>query len=171
MNVAYLSIGTNLGEREQNLAHAVALLQQQVDVKDVSAIYETAPVGVTDQPSFLNICVKLETDKDAQQLLDVCQFVEQELGRVRLYRWGPRSIDLDILLFNHENIETERLIVPHERMFERAFVLVPLADVSDGDTPQLQQAAQLLTQMDLQQEGIMKWAEQVSVSQFVQDVQ
>lgn len=171
MNVAYLSIGTNLGERDQNLAHAVKLLQAHVKVTDVSAIYETAPVGVTDQPSFLNICVKLETEKTADELLTVCQFVEQELGRVRLYRWGPRSIDLDILLFNHENIETESLIVPHERMFERAFVLVPLADVSAGETEQLQYAQQQLSQMDLQQEGIVKWAAQTTVSQFVRDVQ
>ena len=170
MNVAYLSIGTNLGERAQNLAHAVALLQEQVTVIAVSAIYETAPVGVTDQPAFLNICVKLQTEKNAAELLAVCQFVEQELGRVRLYRWGPRSIDLDILLFNHENIETESLIVPHERMFERAFVLVPLADISAGETAQLQRAQQLLTQMDLQQEGIVKWAEQTTVSQFIRNV-
>lgn len=167
MNVAYLSIGTNLGEREQNLIEAVQLLQKDVHVTDVSAIYETAPVGVTDQPSFLNICVALETTLNAEQLLTICQGVEQELGRVRLYRWGPRSIDLDILLFNHENIETESLIVPHERMFERAFVLVPLTDISKPTTAQLQHAHDMLAQMDLANEGIQRWKDKQSVDQFI----
>lgn len=148
MNIAYLSIGTNLGEREENLQLAVELLKKEVAVTAVSAIYETAPVGVTDQPSFFNICVALQTELDAHALLTVCQQIEQELGRVRLYRWGPRSIDLDILLFNHENIETETLSVPHPRMFERSFVIAPLLeiapDILDGVTKEQQQQAKSL---------------------------
>lgn len=148
MNVAYLSIGTNLGEREENLAYAVELLRKEVNVTAVSSIYETAPVGVTDQPAFLNICVALETELEAHALLNVCQQIEQELGRVRLYRWGPRSIDLDILLFNHENIETESLLVPHPRMFERSFVIAPLVEIAphvlnDVSESQRQQAQAL----------------------------
>lgn len=115
MNVAYLSIGTNLGEREENLAYAVELLRKEVNVTAVSSIYETAPVGVTDQPAFLNICVALETELEAHALLNVCQQIEQELGRVRLYRWGPRSIDLDILLFNHKILK-QRVYLYHIRV-------------------------------------------------------
>ncbi|MER1999496.1 MAG: 2-amino-4-hydroxy-6-hydroxymethyldihydropteridine diphosphokinase [Lysinibacillus sp.] len=119
------------------------------------------------QQSFLNIAVELETTLDALTMLSRCQQVEQYLGRVRLIRWGPRSIDLDILLFNHENIETENLIVPHERMFERAFVLVPLVEISEPNTVQLQRAHQQLSQMDLEKEGVTLWKQVKSVEEFV----
>ena len=169
MNTVYLSIGTNIGEREQNLVEAVRELatMEAVNVERVSSIYETAPVGFVDQQAFLNIAVKLTTTLDAQTMLERCQQVEQHLGRVRIVRWGPRSIDLDILLFNHENIETESLIVPHERMFERAFVLVPLAEISEPVTPQLQRAHEQLSQMDLEKEGVVLWKQVKSVEEFV----
>ena len=100
-------------------------------------------------------------------MLKVCQGIEQELGRVREYRWGPRIIDLDILLYNHENIETESLIVPHERMFERAFVLVPLVEISDQATEQLRSAHEALVTMDIQKEGVVQWKKAVTVEEFV----
>ena len=110
-----------------------------INVKTVSSIYETAPVGYVDQPSFLNIVVYIETSYSALEILKICQSIENELGRVREIRWGPRIIDLDILLFNNENIEVENLIVPHPRMFERAFVLVPLLEIANKPlSPQLQ---------------------------------
>lgn len=168
-NKVYLSIGTNIGERENNLVEAVRQLVEHEDitVTRVSSIYETAPVGYIEQQSFLNIAVELETTLSAANMLIVCQQVEQHLGRVRLIRWGPRSIDLDILLFNHENIETENLIVPHERMFERAFVLVPLVEISEPNTEQLQRAHEQLSQMDLEKEGVMLWKQVKSVGEFV----
>jgi 2-amino-4-hydroxy-6-hydroxymethyldihydropteridine diphosphokinase len=169
MNKVYLSIGTNIGERESNLVEAVRHLvgMDQITVTKVSSIYETAPVGFVEQQSFFNIAVELETTLDAFEMLTYCQQVEQYLGRVRLIRWGPRSIDLDILLFNHENIETESLIVPHERMFERAFVLVPLAEISEPKTAQLQRAHEQLSQMDLEKEGVKLWKQVKSVEEFV----
>lgn len=132
MVTAYISLGSNMGDKEQSLQHAVQLLhkQQYVKVTKVSSIYDTDPVGYEDQDVFLNIVIEVETTLTAEQLLIVCQEIEQELKRVRIIRWGPRTIDLDILLYNHENIETETLIVPHPRMHERAFVLVPLVEIA-----------------------------------------
>ena len=169
MNVVYLSIGTNMGEREQNLKLAVKLLTKTegVTVEAVSSIYETAPVGFVDQASFLNIAVRLITNLSSADMLKVCQGIEQELGRIREFRWGPRIIDLDILLYNHENIETESLTVPHERMFERAFVLVPLVEISDQVTEQLSLAQKALATMDIQKEGVMQWKKGVTVEEFV----
>ncbi|WP_431028625.1 2-amino-4-hydroxy-6-hydroxymethyldihydropteridine diphosphokinase [Lysinibacillus sp. LZ02] len=169
MSVVYLSIGTNMGDREDNLKFAVKCLTETagVMVEMVSSIYETAPVGFVNQASFLNIAVRLTTRLSSFDMLTVCQQIEQELGRVREFRWGPRIIDLDILLYNHENIETESLIVPHERMFERAFVLVPLAEISDRSTEQLRLAHEALESMDIQKEGVVQWKKSVSVEEFV----
>ncbi|MFF6017677.1 2-amino-4-hydroxy-6-hydroxymethyldihydropteridine diphosphokinase [Lysinibacillus fusiformis] len=160
MKDVYLSIGTNIGERYENLQQAVALLREKenVEVVRVSSVYETAAVGYTDQADFLNIAVHLKTDASSTEMLKICQSIEQELGRVREFRWGPRIIDLDILLYNQETIETENLLVPHPRMYERAFVLVPLVEITPapfGD--QLQQAHHLLQHMDLESEGINLW--------------
>ena len=160
MKDVYLSIGTNIGERYENLQQAVAPLREKenVEVVRVSSVYETAAVGYTDQADFLNIAVHLKTDASSTEMLKICQSIEQELGRVREFRWGPRIIDLDILLYNQETIETESLLVPHPRMYERAFVLVPLVEITPapfGD--QLQQAHHLLQQMDRESEGINLW--------------
>lgn len=129
--IAYISIGSNLGDREQNLKNACSLLnkEKEIELLNTSSIYETDPVGYTDQGKFLNIVVKIETQLVAESLLEKCLEIEIELGRIREIRWGPRTIDLDILLYNNENIETEKLIVPHPRMHERAFVLVPLLEI------------------------------------------
>ncbi len=160
MKDVYLSIGTNIGERYENLQQAVALLREKenIEVVRVSSVYETAAVGYTDQADFLNIAVHLKTDASSTEMLKICQSIEQELGRVREFRWGPRIIDLDILLYNQETIESENLLVPHPRMYERAFVLVPLVEITPapfGD--QLQQAHHLLQQMDRESEGINLW--------------
>ncbi|MFB7352213.1 2-amino-4-hydroxy-6-hydroxymethyldihydropteridine diphosphokinase, partial [Bacillus thuringiensis] len=105
MKDVYLSIGTNMGERYENLQKAIALLREKVNIEvvRVSSVYETAAVGYTDQADFLNIAVHLKTDASSTEMLKICQSIEQELGRVREFRWGPRIIDLDILLYNHEN--------------------------------------------------------------------
>lgn len=158
MNDVFLSIGTNIGEREANLQQVVQLLQVQVEVVKVSSIYETAPVGYTDQPSFLNIAVHVRTTRSATEMLALCQAIENELGRVRDIRWGPRIIDLDILLFNQEIIVTEHLLVPHPRMYERAFVVVPLVEISESfESEQMALARDTLDKLDLQQEGIILW--------------
>lgn len=132
MNTAYLSIGSNMGDRESYLREAVQALAAMsgIFVRQVSSIYETVPVGYTDQADFLNIAVHLETTLSPEALLDACQEIEQTLGRERLIRWGPRTVDLDILLYNQDNIEMERLLIPHPRMKERAFVLIPLLEIA-----------------------------------------
>lgn len=137
MNRAYLSLGSNMGDRLELLKKAVHMLNEHeaIQVEVVSSVYETEPVGLTDQPAFLNIVVEITTSLTPVGLLRECQQIEENLDRVRVIRWGPRTIDLDILLYNHENIETETLTVPHPRMHERAFVLVPLAEIAPGIAP------------------------------------
>lgn len=169
MNRVYLSIGTNIGERAANLQQAVRLLMEQegVVVKQVSSIYETAAVGFTEQADFLNIAVYVETALTAEDMLNVCQQIENELGRVREFRWGPRIIDLDVLLYNDETIETERLIVPHPRMYERAFVLVPLQEIAPANDPMLARALQVVNEMNVQEEGVNEWKKIYTVDEFV----
>jgi len=137
MNVAYLSAGSNMGDREACLRKAAIRLNglPGTELDRVSSIYETDPVGYEDQDEFLNMVFRLRTSLGAEDLLDACLGIEAEIGRVRTVRWGPRVCDLDILLFNDENMETEKLTVPHPRMHERAFVLVPLLEV-DPDLPE-----------------------------------
>ena len=131
MNTAYLSLGSNLGNRFEMLQDAVQMLREQenIEVTAVSSVYETDPVGYTDQASFLNIVVEIKSPLSADKILSICMETEQTLGRIREFRWGPRCIDLDILLYNDENIVSEKLTVPHPRMHERGFVLVPLMEL------------------------------------------
>ncbi len=130
-NVAFLSLGTNIGDRLQYLHGAVQALWEHpnITVEDISSIYETEPVGYLDQANFLNAVLKISTSLSPHELLDVTQGIELQLGRKREIKWGPRTIDLDILLYNDENMETEKLIIPHPRMYERAFVLIPLKEL------------------------------------------
>lgn len=132
MIVAYIALGSNIEPRFSYLKQAIEELDEveSINVLSKSDIYETVPVGYTEQANFLNMVIEVETDLRPLNLLEICQFVEQKLGRNREVRWGPRTIDLDILLYNNENMKTEKLIIPHPRMHERAFVLVPLQDVN-----------------------------------------
>ncbi len=158
MNKAFISIGSNIGEREIYLEEAVKALSDREDTKveSISSIYETAPVGYTDQADFLNIVIGIETTLTASDLLSVCQGIEQELGRKRVIRWGPRTVDLDILLYNEEKIETESLIVPHPRMAERAFVLIPLLEIAPDQVNPLN--GQLYSEeAAVQEEGVQIW--------------
>lgn len=169
MTVSYLSIGTNIGEREQNLQEAVRMLlaHELITVTAVSSIYETAAVGFTEQADFLNIAVALETNLDVFDLLAYCQKVENDLGRVREFRWGPRIIDLDILLYNSEKYETENLIIPHPRMYERGFVLVPLEEIMTQKCGMLVGVQKALQALDIKKEGVKLWKEIASVEEFV----
>ncbi|ARI75432.1 2-amino-4-hydroxy-6-hydroxymethyldihydropteridine diphosphokinase [Halobacillus mangrovi] len=132
MNTAYIALGSNIAEREDFLKSAIDMLEEhsEIQVTEKSSVYETAPVGYTDQSDFLNMVVEVTTSLQPLQMLDHCQSIEAELGRERLVKWGPRTIDLDILLYNHENMEAERLVIPHPHMHERAFVMVPLAELA-----------------------------------------
>jgi len=133
---AYVGIGTNQGDRHDNLERAVAALRSIGHVARRSASYRTEPWGKVDQPWFLNAVVLIETELAPGTLLDALHAFEQRLGRVRGERWGPRTIDLDLLLYDDLRIEEPTLRVPHPRMYERAFVLVPLAEIDARFEPQ-----------------------------------
>lgn len=122
-NIAYIALGSNIGERYTYLTEAIQFLNknQHIQVDDVSSVYETDPVGYTDQNCFLNLVIKISTNLSPQELLKVTQRVENDLGRKREIRWGPRTIDLDILLYNQENIEAENLIVPASADVRKSF--------------------------------------------------
>ena len=122
----FLSLGSNVGDREGNLRSAIEHLR----VLRASPIYETEPVDYTDQPWFLNLVVEIETDLAPLELLAATSRIEQELGRVRTVAKGPRTIDIDILLYGDEVIDQPGLQIPHPRMAERRFVLAPLADLA-----------------------------------------
>lgn len=130
---AYLALGTNLGDRTQHLRDAIARLRATaLEVRQISRVYETEPVGVTEQPRFLNMVVKVGVPEGmtARDLLNVVKGIEGEMGRQARERWGPREIDIDVLLMEGEEVHEPDLEVPHPRMWERAFVLVPLADLA-----------------------------------------
>ena len=133
MTVAYIGLGSNLGDREGNLRGALARLTELGGVR-VSSFRETDPVGVTDQPRFLNAAAELSTDLPARQLLDALLAIERDLGRDRSRedRWGPRTLDLDLLLYGDEVIDDPGLTVPHPRLAERQFVLEPLHELTPG---------------------------------------
>ena len=124
---ALLSLGSNLGDRRAHLRQAVDTLP---DVVAVSPLYETDPVGGPDQASFLNIVVELDTALTPQQLLGLCHRIEANAERVREERWGPRTLDLDIIWIDGVELDTERLTIPHPRWRERRFVLAPLRDLA-----------------------------------------
>jgi 2-amino-4-hydroxy-6-hydroxymethyldihydropteridine diphosphokinase len=128
---AFLGLGSNLGDRLGTLQHAIDLLAAEPSVRALrsSRIWETDPVGGPDQPDFLNVVVEIETTLEPHDLLAAANRVEAELGRIRDVRWGPRTLDIDILLIDGLTIEDDRLTVPHPRMSERAFVVMPLLEL------------------------------------------
>ena len=132
MPKAYLGLGGNLGDRKENLLEALRLLREHgtVTISKVSSFYETAPIGYEEQDWFMNIVAEIETELAPYELLKLCNTVEELLKRVRLIRWGPRTIDIDILLYEGFESDEERLTVPHPRMCERAFVIMPLIELA-----------------------------------------
>jgi 2-amino-4-hydroxy-6-hydroxymethyldihydropteridine diphosphokinase len=133
MNQAYLLIGGNLGNREQNLARARKEIETRAGlIIEASALYQTAAWGKTDQPDFLNQVLKIETSLDAGGLIDQLLSAELAMGRHRNEKYGPRTIDMDILFFNDDIIDNKTLQVPHPRLQERRFALIPLAEIAGG---------------------------------------
>ena len=161
-NTAYIALGSNIGKKETYLKEAVKKLHEhpEVQVELISSIYETTPVGYENQDDFLNMAVKITTSLRPEELLSLTQTIEQELGRTREVRWGPRTADFDILLYNRENIETEQLVVPHPRMYERLFVLVPMSEIC----PEIGEV-QINAVTD--QEGVSIWKKTCGVEEFV----
>ena len=131
INRAVLSIGTNLGDKKENIRRAIMLLSGKDEIisADCSPLYKTKPVGKTDQDDFYNCCVLCQTTADPFRTLAVCHEIENEMGRVRIERWGPRVIDLDIVFFENIMMNTEKLTLPHPAYKTRGFVLKPLSDL------------------------------------------
>jgi len=147
MTAAYVGMGANLGDPRAQLLAARDALGRIPDTQVIarSSLYRSAPIGYADQPAFLNCVARLETALPAQSLLAQLQQIERGLGRVRSFPNAPRAIDLDLLLYGSEIVDTPDLTVPHPRMHERAFVLVPLLELDPGATiPGRGKAAELL---------------------------
>jgi len=127
---AYLGLGSNLGDRASYLQEALSLLSSNLEITKQSPLYETEPWGVLDQDPFLNMVIEVQTDLEAEELLELCLQIELALERVREKKWGPRTVDIDILLYGQEEIATKNLQVPHPYLTERDFVVIPLADIA-----------------------------------------
>lgn len=127
---AYLALGSNLGQRLEQMRSALRLLEAGgVRVRAVSHVYQNRAIGMVDADPFLNAVVQMETTLEPELLLDLCLKVETQLGRVRTAGWSPRTIDIDVLVYGEAHVETERLQLPHPRIAERDFVLQPLVDI------------------------------------------
>lgn len=132
MAKAYLGLGSNMGDKKQYIDDAVILLRkhEKICIKRVSSYYETPPVGYVEQDVFLNIVIEIDTGLDPYELLKYCNEIEQTLKRERIIRWGPRTIDIDILLYENYISDEEKLTIPHPRMTERSFVILPLYEIA-----------------------------------------
>lgn len=170
MNRAYIALGSNIAPRMTYLRQAIETIRgvKQISVVNESSIYETEPVGYENQENFLNQVVEITTQYSPLELLEACQLIENKLGRERDVRWGPRTIDLDILLYNQENIVMNQLIVPHPRMDSRAFVLVPLAELNpELIIPTINNTVreQLSLISNQEKRGVVKWIKQDGVDE------
>lgn len=132
MKDVFLGLGSNVGQREMYLNKAVSALgsRKDIQIRFVSSIYETEPWGKKDQESFLNQVVEIETQLDPQRLIAVCQEIEKALGKEKNNRWGPRTIDIDLLLFGDRVVDERNVQIPHPQLLERKFVLIPLTEVA-----------------------------------------
>lgn len=130
MTNIFLGIGSNIGDREKNLSDAIGQLLPEITVDQMSSIFETKPVGYLDQTDFLNMVIQIRTDLETHDLLKKTKLVEAQLGRKKTIRYGPRNIDIDILLYGNTTFASPELVIPHPRMLERAFVMIPLAEIA-----------------------------------------
>ena len=134
-NKVYLSLGSNIGNRQEYIESAIELVGKTEGIKILkkSGLYETSPIGYVEQDLFLNAVIKIETDFSEREILKIINKIENELDRKREIRWGPRTIDIDILIFSDKKINETDLIIPHKEMLNRLFVLVPLIEIYDGE--------------------------------------
>ncbi|UUZ82155.1 2-amino-4-hydroxy-6-hydroxymethyldihydropteridine diphosphokinase [Paenibacillus sp. P26] len=157
--LAYVGLGSNLGDRERYLMDAIRLLEEHpgIRIERKSSLYETDPVGFVDQDPFLNMIVEIRTTLTAEGLFGRMLAAEQALGRKREIRWGPRTIDLDLLLFGELQQDRPELILPHPRMLERAFVLVPLIEVLAASHPERAESLKGHLEQAEGKEGVRLW--------------
>ena len=164
MSRAFVAIGSNMGERLNNCIEAARRLEaiDGIDSLNLSSAYETEPVGKTDQPDFINMVAVIDCTLSPFELLDACLAVERRMGRVRRERFGPRIIDLDVLLLDDLVEHSERLTLPHARLHQRRFVLEPLAELAPGARHPLllKTAAQLLSSLPLDGQAVRRLDEQ-----------
>jgi len=156
--ICYLGLGSNLGEREQNLQMAINFLKERMNVEIVSPVYDTAPVGDTNQPRFLNMVIKVSTRLSGNTLLFIAKGIESKLGRVPI--GSPRPIDIDILFYGDQLIDTPPdLVVPHPRLTERAFVLMPLNDIApDLVHPVTKKTVKEMLEAVEDKDGVVPWS-------------
>ena len=159
MAIAYLCLGSNQGKRKENLRQALISLSPKVNLEDVSSIYETEPVGYREQPLFLNMVCRISTDLPPEELLHLAKDIEAKMGRVPDEQIdSPRPIDIDILFYNNKIMETQNLTVPHPRLQDRAFVLIPLAEIDpDLIHPKVGKSIAQLANDVKGQKGVRKW--------------
>ncbi|WP_442602067.1 2-amino-4-hydroxy-6-hydroxymethyldihydropteridine diphosphokinase [Paenibacillus sp. KN14-4R] len=160
-SIAYIALGSNMGDRNGFLQQAMECLEQdqQITLAARSSIYETEPVGYTDQDAFLNMVIAVRTSLTPHELLHTMLNIELKLGRTREIHWGPRTLDLDLLVYGEEKIHSEDLHLPHPRMEERAFVMIPFVEVATqcmSNQERLTKLANILEGLD-GKEGVMLW--------------
>ena len=160
---AYLCLGSNLEDRERNLTLALSLISQRVKLQKTSSIYETKPVGYREQPLFLNLVCQIKTNMNPEELLQLAKDIEREMGRIPgKQRNSPRLIDIDILFYNDRIIASKKLTVPHPRLPERAFVLIPLAEIAPRLIhPELDKSIAELTANVAGHDGVRKYNQEV----------
>ncbi|MGP4082989.1 2-amino-4-hydroxy-6-hydroxymethyldihydropteridine diphosphokinase [Pseudalkalibacillus sp. R45] len=160
MNDVFIALGSNIGNRSVFLRRALKEIDSLhgTQIERASSIYETEPIGYTDQEAFLNMVALVRTELGALELLGKLQTIENKLKRTREIHWGPRTIDLDILLYNQENIQTEVLKIPHPRMLERGFVMIPLYELQpDLHFPHTDENFSEIIEERIDNKGVYVW--------------